>query len=358
MPARKQFDVAILMGRFQPFHNAHAALLQAALTRAGRVMVVLGSAFAARNARNPFQVEERAAMIGASLGARAARRVSFVPVRDYYDDRRWAAAVESSVLAEMQKQGFSPPRARVALVGFYKDASSDYLRLFPRWDALTLERQGDIDASAIRRMYFMDEDHASLAALVPPAVARFLENGATRADFAVMQEEYKAVVAYRQKWGKGPFVTLDALVTAAGHALLVRRKNAPGRDLWALPGGFLEGRERLCQGALRELKEETGLNPVDVDIIDALRDAAVFDHPDRSPRGRILTHAHWFDLPLKTLPAVHGADDAAEARWFSIPALPAMESELFEDHFHILDHFLRLTEPMRYSSEPSSATTG
>ncbi|MDR2625424.1 MAG: NUDIX domain-containing protein [Zoogloeaceae bacterium] len=339
MSSREPFDAAILMGRFQPFHHAHAALLRAALVRAGRVLVVLGSAFAARNIRNPFTEKERAMMIRASLGARAARRVSFVCVRDYYDDRRWAVAVARRAQEEMQEQGVSPG-ARVALVGFHKDASSNYLHFFPQWSLLTLERQGDLNASAIRRMYFTQEADASWSALLPPAVARFLEDWRASADFAAMQEEYQAVIAYRQKWGAGPFVTLDALVTAAGHALLVRRKNAPGRGLWAIPGGFLEGRERLCQGALRELKEETGLDAPDAEIMHALRATAVFDHPDRSTRGRILTHAHWFALPLATPPAVHGADDAAEARWFSIDELPAMETELFEDHFHILDHFL------------------
>jgi bifunctional NMN adenylyltransferase/nudix hydrolase len=339
--ARKRFDVAILVGRFQPFHHAHAALLRAALARAGRVLVVLGSAFSARSVRNPFTVEERAAMIAASLDARAARRVSFVLVRDYYDDRRWAAAVECGVQEKMREWGFSSD-ARVALIGFHKDASTDYLRLFPRWSLQTLERQGDIDASAIRRMYFTECMNASGASLVPPAVARFLADWATRADFAAIQEEYQAVLAYRQKWGTGPFVTLDALVTVAGHVLLVRRKHTPGRGLWAIPGGFLEGRERLCQGALRELKEETGLDAPDADLIDALREVAVFDHPDRSTRGRILTHAHWFDLPLAVLPKVRGADDAAEARWFPIAELSALETELFEDHFHILDHFLHL----------------
>ncbi|MDR2365018.1 MAG: bifunctional nicotinamide-nucleotide adenylyltransferase/Nudix hydroxylase [Zoogloeaceae bacterium] len=340
MSLRERFDAAVLAGRFQPFHNAHAVLLKAALAQAERVVVVLGSAFAARNIRNPFNVKERAAMIRASLDARAARRVSFAPVRDYYDDSRWAAAVEKGALAAMKE--WAPRSPRVALAGFHKDASSDYLRLFPRWSLLALERQGDIDACAIRRMYFMGAaDERSLAA-VPPAVARFLESWATRADFAALREEYLAVDAYRKKWGAGPFVTLDALVTAAGHALLVRRKNAPGRGLWAIPGGFLEKEERLLQGALRELKEETGLDLAN--DVHALRDVAVFDHPLRSPRGRILTHVHWFDLARKTLPAVQGADDAEAARWFPIRGLSGMEAELFEDHFHILDHFLRLPD--------------
>ena len=60
-------DAAILIGRFQPFHNGHAGLLQKALTTAAQVVVVLGSAFHARSPKNPFTWQERAAMIAATL---------------------------------------------------------------------------------------------------------------------------------------------------------------------------------------------------------------------------------------------------------------------------------------------------
>ena len=91
-------------------------------------------------------------------------------------------------------------------------------------------------------------------------------------------------------WGRGPFITLDAVVLCAGHVLPVRRGRHPGKGLWAIPGGFLELTERLLDGALRELQEETGLvlkthlRPYE------LRKVAVFDHPDRSQRGRTITH--------------------------------------------------------------------
>lgn len=330
------FDAAVLIGRFQPFHNGHAGLLRAALARAEWVLLVLGSSFCSRNAKNPFTWQERAAMIAASLDEADARRVRFIPIRDYYDDRRWAKAVETGMQAEMASLGFSAPR--LALAGFFKDASSYYLNLFPHCSQIELPQQGDIDATRIRRLYF--EANASWRSFVPPPVAAHLEDWATRPAFATMQEEHRAIDAYRQKWGNGPFVTLDAVVTMAQHVLLVRRGHPPGKDQWAVPGGFLEGRERLLQGAIRELKEETGLTTADANLEKALREVAVFDHPDRSQRGRIITHAHWFDLSGGSLPAIAGADDAAEARWFPVADLPDMEAELFEDHFHILCHFL------------------
>ena len=339
------FDAIILIGRFQPFHNGHAGLLQAALEKAAHVFIVLGSAFRARSARNPFFCDERASMISASLSEADARRVSFIPVRDYYDDKRWAAAVEVGVQKELAAQGLTA--LHIALAGYHKDASTYYLDLFPRWNFIDIERQGDFDGTPIRRIYFDAPNAAaqtSLQTLVPPAVARFLADWAQLPAFAAVQAEHQAIDAYKTKWGSGPFVTLDALVTLAGHVLLVRRGRSPGIGLWALPGGFLEGRERLKQGAIRELPEETGLDITDAELERALRGVAVFDHPDRSQRGRVITHAHWFDLTrLPPLPVVAGADDAAEARWVPISELAAMETQLFEDHLHILDHFLKVS---------------
>ena len=336
MSGAQRFDAAILIGRFQPFHNGHAALLEQALKVADRALVVLGSSFQARSAKNPFTWEERAAMIAASVDEVDARRIVFVPVRDYYDDARWASAVEEDVRAAMK--GCAAPR--LALVGFYKDASSDYLKRFPQWSFAASERQGDVDATPVRGLYFDGGETAwtALCALVPSAVARYLEDWRTLPAFAAMREEHEAIEAGKQKWGLGPFITLDTVVTVAGHVLLVRRKHAPGKGLWAIPGGFLEARERLLQGAIRELKEETGLDVADKALVEALRASAVFDHPDRSQRGRIITHAYWFDLTLPALPAVAGADDAAQARWFPVAELA--EAEMFEDHFVILDGFL------------------
>jgi bifunctional NMN adenylyltransferase/nudix hydrolase len=68
-------------------------------------------------------------------------------------------------------------------------------------------------------------------------------------------------------------------------------------------------------------------------------------HPDRSLRGRTITHVHYLDLGvLPALPPVQGGDDAALARWVAVGDLPGMESAFFEDHFQILRQFLPLAE--------------
>ena len=340
MSPSESFDVAVLIGRFQPFHNGHAALLARALAVAPQVVVVLGSAHAARNAKNPFTWEERAAMIGASLDPATRDRLCCVPLRDYYDDRRWGAAAVAAVKAHCA------PAARIALVGHLKDASSHYLQRFPDWDFVAAPPYGEIDATAVRQIYFESVDwpatEALLAGLLPPAILHYLAGWRHLPQFAQLRQEHLAIVDNRRVWGSGPFVTVDAVVTAADHVLLVERGQAPGKGLWALPGGFLEARERVLQGAIRELREETGLALLDSTLEGALTAVTVFDHPDRSLRGRTITHAHRFDLGQCRLPEVAGADDAAQARWVPIAELAAMEGRFFEDHFNILDHFLHL----------------
>jgi len=338
-------DVAVLIGRFQPFHNGHATLLKKALESAQRVVVVLGSAFHARSAKNPFTWEERAAMIAATLPPREAERISFIPMRDYYEDTRWSAAVQREV------KRLAPDAQRVCLIGHFKDASSYYLNLFPQWSLQAADVEVAIDSTRIRRILFEAEDiDVSLTAcneLLPNAIRQYLKAWTRLERYEDIVQEHKAIEAYRKAWAVAPyppiFTTVDAVVKTAGHILLIKRKAHPGRNLWALPGGFLEPRERLLQGAVRELCEETKLGVLTSSLYDAFRDVKVFDHPDRSLRGRTITHAHFFDLGIEHLPEVEGSDDAAKANWIPIAELAVMENQFFDDHFHVLNHFLRIT---------------
>ncbi len=109
------------------------------------------------------------------------------------------------------------------------------------------------------------------------------------------------------------FVTVDALLRCQGRVLLIRRGHAPGKGLWALPGGFVEPNDTLWQSCLRELQEETHCTLPEERLRAALRGQQVFDHPQRSLRGRVITQAYFIDLGNDTLPEVLGGDDAAHA---------------------------------------------
>jgi bifunctional NMN adenylyltransferase/nudix hydrolase len=333
-------DVALVIGRFQPFHHGHVALVAHALEAGRRALLVVGSDRSPRSVKNPFTAAERIAMIRSSFSPEQQARLSFVTVRDYYDEARWAKAVKAAVAA----QSAGP----VALVGFRKDDSSAYLSLFPEWREHDLPRQAPIDGTALRRLYLgadKSELAAELVAAVPPAVAGFLEAFRHGPEMARLREEFAALERDRARYGSGPFVTVDAVVTRGERILLVQRGRAPGKGLWALPGGFLEGSERLLSAAIRELQEETLVDCSEAELRAAFRGVAVFDHPQRSQRGRTITHAHHFALPAKpgAPPRVEGADDAQAARWFEISEVAGMLDQLFDDHFQVIDHFLGLS---------------
>lgn len=333
-------DVALVIGRFQPFHHGHVALVAHALEVGRRALLVVGSAGAPRSVKNPFTAEERIAMIRDSFSPEQQQRLGFLKVRDYYDEPRWANAVKNAVEAESA--------GPVALVGFRKDDSSAYLSLFPQWREHALPRQAPIDGTALRRLY-LGADSAELAAelveSVPPAVARFLAAFKRGPEMARLREEFAALERDQARYGHGPFVTVDAVVTRGERLLLVQRGRAPGKGLWALPGGFLEGSERLLTAAIRELQEETLVDCSEAELRAAFRAVAVFDHPQRSQRGRTITHAHHFALPASAgaPPRVEGADDAQAARWFELSEVPNMIDQLFDDHFQVIDHFLSVS---------------
>ena len=124
-----------------------------------------------------------------------------------------------------------------------------------------------------------------------------------------------------------PAVTADCVVFGFDgrelKVLLIERGNEPCKGKWAFPGGFMNMDESAEECALRELKEETGLDITDI------RQFGAFTAVDRDPRGRTITIA-FYSLAPNT--EVHGGDDAAKARWWAIDKVP----QLAFDHDFIL----------------------
>lgn len=130
-----------------------------------------------------------------------------------------------------------------------------------------------------------------------------------------------------------PAVTADCIVFARDGAdvkiLLIERKHDPFRGCWAFPGGFMNMDETADAAAVRELREETGLE------ISEVHQVGAFTEVDRDPRERVVTIA--FYAEIERVQAVRAADDAGRARWFSLRQLP----DLAFDHAEILAAALR-----------------
>ncbi|MEG3791489.1 bifunctional nicotinamide-nucleotide adenylyltransferase/Nudix hydroxylase [Lysobacter sp. CCNWLW3] len=344
------YDYLVFIGRFEPFHNGHAAVARLALSKARKIIFLVGSADTPRTVKNPFTVAERAVMIQSAL-ADAAERLIVRPLRDrLYNESRWIAGVQRAV-AEAVAQDGGDAQARVGLIGQDKDASSYYLREFPQWPLVDVQHTATLSATELRRYLYEAnqlDSHGGLMLIranVPGPVFDMLEAFRKNSPaFRQLVAEHQFIDTYRAAWADAPypptFVTTDAVVVHSGHVLLVRRRAEPGKGLWALPGGFVGQDESLLDACLRELREETRLKiPVPV-LKGSIRHQHVFDHPDRSQRGRTITHAFHFDFPSGELPDVRGGDDADKARWIPVSVALEMGPQLFEDHLHILEFFL------------------
>ncbi len=152
-------------------------------------------------------------------------------------------------------------------------------------------------------------------------------------------------MAYTYEYPR-PALTVDVVIFTLRNerlqVLLIQRAHEPFAGMWALPGGFVHVDESLEEAALRELKEETGLEGEFY-----LEQLYTYGEPQRDPRERVVTVAYFALIPSDQ--PLHGgaSSDAAAARWFPVDALPPLAF----DHAEIVRYALRR---LRYKLEYSA----
>jgi len=143
-----------------------------------------------------------------------------------------------------------------------------------------------------------------------------------------------------------PALTVDVVIFTLQdeqlQVLLIQRAHAPFAGMWALPGGFVHVDESLEAAALRELKEETGLEGEFY-----LEQLYTYGEPQRDPRERVVTVAYFALIPSDQALDEGPSSDAAAARWFPVDALPPLAF----DHTEIVRYALRR---LRYKLEYSA----
>ena len=115
-----------------------------------------------------------------------------------------------------------------------------------------------------------------------------------------------------------PIPAALAVVIKGSRLLLVRRSNKPDLGLWGYPGGKIELGETVMEAALRELREETGIQAEARDILTTV------DVIIRNKAGAL---QHHYVLVAVLCDYLSGepvaADDVSEARWFEYEAILA-----------------------------------
>lgn len=351
----EQENVYVYIGRYQIFHNGHEATAIRALEHCDHLIMIVGSYETARDPKNPFLFNEIKTVIEDSLDATISeyrsnginKKLSIVPVHDYlYSNTKWLTEVQEAVSSVTTSKN-------ITITGYSKDESSFYLKFFPQWKTdLVQTHIGGISSTPLRQTFFEGGDIDGL--LVPSASIDFLNNFRInqRDIYQSIKDEHDFIPEYQQPFLSMPyplpFLTGDAVVTCAGHILLIERKHLPGKGLWALPGGFFTDKDKngntvdydQVDTAIRELREETRLKVPEPVLRGCIREKDDFSHPQRSLRWRIITKAVFIVLNDITLPAVKGSDDAKNAFWIPINDVKKNRARFFEDHIHILDSFL------------------
>ncbi len=139
-------------------------------------------------------------------------------------------------------------------------------------------------------------------------------------------------------------ITADTVALAAHEGvlevLLIKRKNDPYRQFWALPGGFLDASDRtLDEAARRELAEETNIRQA------YLEQLYTFGDRGRDPRGRVVTVAY-LALVRQEEVELKASSDASGVAWWPVGDLP----DLAFDHGTIISYARqRLKYKIEYS---------
>ncbi|HYA12469.1 MAG TPA: NUDIX hydrolase [Thermodesulfovibrionales bacterium] len=125
---------------------------------------------------------------------------------------------------------------------------------------------------------------------------------------------------------RNPIPTVDIIIKLKGGIILIKRKNPP--EGWALPGGFVDYGEDLETAAVREAKEETGLD------IKLIRQFHTYSDPERDPRHHTITTVY----VAKAQGNAIAGDDAKEVGIFEKETLP---KQIAFDHRDVLDDYFR-----------------
>lgn len=346
-------DVAFIIGRFQPFHEGHMLLVERAFDIANNVCFILGSSDRPRSLRNPFTYGERVQIILNQDKLKDLKEnVYFLKNIDYiYSEAHWKKELLNNIRNFARRHDFKDLVLLDHTKEYYEFKKEPLSGLSTHIVTDTLPYlKGEDKTKPLSSTYIRNELFNTL--FTSNKYPEYLKGTNICIDQLreVLYQDFHYYKAYNAVYDSLPyppvFLTVDVFLFCFNHVLLVKRKRAPGKGLLALPGGFFDANKdsTLFDAALRELKEETGIQLPEYQLKRSLIDHKILDFKYRSDRGRVISHTYCLDVTnyvsedylinkgedLHKVPLC-ASDDAAEVGFVSFKNLHP--SNMFEDHF-------------------------
>lgn len=153
------------------------------------------------------------------------------------------------------------------------------------------------------------------------------------------KEEKEFLENYDSNKYEKPSATVDMLIFTIGEKeksyrelpekelelLLIKRNGYPFKDMWAIPGGFIDISENLNESAKRELKEETNLDEIYMEQL------YTWGEKERDPRTRVISTSY-MALVSKDKLKIKAGDDASEAKLFSTKLVELYTNDIMENN--------------------------
>ena len=320
---------AVIIGRFQPMHNGHKALITKALAENDQVLILIGSVNKARDFNNPFSFTERLQMI-TNVFAEVDGDLRIHGLKDKPTEDEWLQEVIANVIAREEDP------SKVVLYTSEKD--EEFYRSTLLYNVCVLDSHG-INATEIRASLYSPMLLSSGIALaeVPKENHALLRDLGKQEDlFSVMGDERTSCILGKTKalrnhqWNNPIEPVCHAVVFHKGNVLLVKRNSVRGFGQWSIPGGFMAHNETTRVAALRELREETG---IDLMVLKAKEIAQAVEEniDDLSVRTLGINYAYVIDA-AEEVEVTLDKNEVSEFKWCPLIDILTEHEVLFYNH--------------------------
>jgi bifunctional NMN adenylyltransferase/nudix hydrolase len=341
---KKNYTACVFIGRFQPVHAGHLKIIRLALKQSKILIIVVGSHKRSPSIRQPWSSSQRIQMIKMCLKKEELKRIYFLPIRDrLYSEFVWNQNIIQEVHNLIQKKLFTNKlnnsQFEIALIGHNKDSTSYYLKNFPHWNFIETGNFSNINSTDFRKNYFTKQKPSYK--YIPLKIREKLEKFRNTKIYSILKQEFNFVERAKEKSKNSMFFIANSLILCGNYILLIQRKNFPGKNLYALPGGHVENGEKPLNAGIRELYEETNIQIEEKILLKNFKSEHNYNHPERNPVGESCAYVFFYSLPFLQCPNVTAGDDALKAEWILIDELSSLENYFFADHYQIIQILLK-----------------